>query len=381
MPDLKMKEEEIIQLTRKYLDGGASPQEMEFLEKYYQYFDREPGIADHFSTDEKAKLEKEMLATVWKKIDSPAIVVPLYKRTWFRIAALFVLIAGAAFIFLNRKTEQQPIAKQQQVVPEIVPGGNKAILTLADNSLVVLDNAANGDVAQQGNVKLVKLDGQLAYNGTGGSPDILYNTISTPRGGQYQLVLSDGTKVWLNASSSLRFPASFPAKERKVEITGEAYFEVAHNTSKPFRVNVAGKGMVEVLGTHFNINSYDDESSSKITLLEGLVKVIKNNTVHFLKPGQQAQVTDKVMIVNGANIEEVVAWKNGKFLFDKTDVQTTMRQLARWYDVEISYDENVNGFFNGTISRNENISKTLKMLQMTGEVHFNVEGRKIVVKR
>jgi ferric-dicitrate binding protein FerR (iron transport regulator) len=212
------------------------------------------------------------------------------------------------------------------------------------------------------------------------SSEVLYNTISTPRGGQYELMLSDGSKVWLNAASSLRFSASFVGKERKVELLGEAYFEVAKNAAMPFKVKVHGME-VEVLGTHFNINSYDNESMIRTTLLEGSVKINKNNSSSLLKPGQQAQMNKagEIKIINNVDVEEAIAWKEGKFQFDKADIHDIMRQLARWYDVDVEYKGTVSSHFGGTISRDVNLSQVLNMLHLTGEVNFQIQDKKVLV--
>jgi ferric-dicitrate binding protein FerR (iron transport regulator) len=209
----------------------------------------------------------------------------------------------------------------------------------------------------------------------------LYNTISTPKGGQYQVTLSDGSKVWLNAASSLRFPATFSGKERKVELTGEGYFEVAHNKKMPFHVTVNDLD-VEVLGTHFNINAYADESAIKTTLLEGSVKVVKGNETKIIEPGEQASVTtseDEINVKQQVDLEQVVAWKNGIFQFERADIESVMRQISRWYDIDVDYHGRVSEHFGGTISRDVNISDVLKMLEMTGGVNFKIDGKKVIV--
>jgi len=365
-------------LLRRYLAGKASPEETARIDKWYASLDETTAGTDINDAAIKEQLYQRILAG----LNEAPKVIPFYRRSFFRAAAAAVLlIATAATVFLLSRSGNKPSLAGTEQAVQLIPGGNKAILTLADGSTIVLDNAANGSLAQQGNMKILKLDnGQLAYRtGNEGATGVLYNTVSTPRGGQYQVVLADGSKVWLNAASSLRFPASFAGAERKVELTGEGYFEVAKNPSKPFKVTVAGKGEVEVLGTHFNINAYEDESNSKVTLLEGSVKVSNSTATRTLVPGQQAQLTNAIKVVNDADPEEVLAWKNGKFFFNKTDVQATMRQLARWYDANVTYKNNVEGFFNGSISRSESITNVLKMLQLTEEVHFSIEGKTIVV--
>ena len=308
---------------------------------------------------------------------------------WYRVAAaiaiLVLLSVGGYFYFNNTKTiqlAQVDIAKRFK--NDIAPGGNKAILTLSNGKQIILDSAANGTLTQQGSIKVIKLDsGQLAYRQSGSSPlgeaGMGFNTITTPKGGQYQLILSDGSKVWLNAASSLKYPTSFTGKERNVELTGEGYFEIAHNAKMPFHVEV-NEMQVEVLGTHFNINAYSDEVSIKTTLLEGSVKISKEDKSVIIKPGQQVQLSvDGLVIKDNINVDKVIAWKNNLFRFESEDIETIMRQLSRWYDVNIDYEVKTNKHFTGIISRNVNASEVLKMLEMTGEMHFRIEGKKVTV--
>ncbi len=302
----------------------------------------------------------------------------------YAAAAIIICMLSASVYFLFKAKPHPQISKTENIQSDkndVAPGKNKAILTLANGSSIILDSAANGTLTTQGNSKILKLNGMRSYNTLKNkSSEVLYNTISTPRGGQYQLMLADGSKVWLNAASSLRFPASFAGKERKVELLGEAYFEVAKNAAMPFKVKVNGME-VEVLGTHFNINSYDNESTILTTLLEGSVKINKNNSSGFLKPGQQAQMNKagEIKIINNVDVEEAIAWKEGKFQFDRADIHDIMRQLARWYDVDVEYKGNVSSHFGGTISRDVNLSQVLNMLHLTGEVKFQIEDKKVVV--
>ena len=380
--------EEFTRLVKKYMEGKASDGEILFLEKYYDYFEKEPAIIATLSETEKQALEEEIHQRIWKKKKQPARIVSLYKSKWVRVAAaaVLILLATGTFFLLNRQSQNESAKVNKELVtPDIKPGGNKAILTIGDNSQIVLNNMQNGILTQQGNTKVLKLDnGQLAYTLINEKPgEIFYNTLTTPKGGQYQLTLSDGTKVWLNAASSLRFPTSFSGKQRIVELTGEVYFEVAKNASMPFKVNVAGKGEVEVLGTHFNINSYSDEPTINTTLLEGSVKVtdLSTRNTQFLIPGQQAQVNpgNQVSINKNVDVDEVMAWKNGLFNFNSLDIENIMRQVARWYDAEISYEGKINKeTYSGIVSRNSNISEVLKILE-EGGVRFRIEGRKIIV--
>jgi len=310
------------------------------------------------------------------------------RRRWMvRIAAAAVVFFGLfATIFLISRHDHQQIAQHARNKPsmdDIAPGGNRAILTLANGKKIILDTASNGTVAQQGGIKVIKIGGQLSYSLKSNSPEVLYNTITTPKGGQYQLTLSDGSRVWLNAASSLHFPAAFSGKERKVELTGEGYFEVAHNKEKPFIVT-ANNMDVQVLGTRFNINAYSDENSIKTTLLEGSVRISKGNTTRIMIPGDQASMdnlTGEITIKKDADLDEAVAWKNGKFIFQSADIKSIMRQLEKWYDVNVVYDRNVTDEeFVGSISRQVNISQILDMLKKAGSIDFVIKGRTVIVK-
>jgi ferric-dicitrate binding protein FerR (iron transport regulator) len=300
-------------------------------------------------------------------------------------AAILVLLGTGMYLWQTRLSKTS-LAKNQPLphpaAGDASPGGNKAILTLANGKTIVLDTAANGTLARQGNTRVQKLgDGRLAYNALHEKPvEIFYNTLATPRGGQYQLALPDGSKVWLNAASSVSYPTVFAGRERKVEIKGEAYFEIAKNEAMPFVVQV-NDVQVLVLGTHFNINAYSDEASIKTTLLEGAVKVTKDAATALLKPGQQARTShaSSQIQVKEADTEAAVAWKNGYFSFNQTDLPTVMRQIARWYDVDIVYSGKVpDRRFGGEIPRNINAAQVLKMLEES-KVHFTIEGKKIIV--
>jgi hypothetical protein len=312
---------------------------------------------------------------------------------WRKIAAaviIFGVIIGGSIFLLTRKNSTDLVKAEKQVLllpEEIVPRGNHAILTLSNGTVIILDSSKNGMITRQGNVKVIKLDsGQLAYtpltiNGTP-SLEISYNTISTPRAAQYQIVLSDGTKVWLNAASSLRFPTVFTGKDRKVELTGEGYFEVAENKEKPFHVQT-GSLEVEVHGTHFNIMAYEDETTIQTTLLEGSVKVSYNNQSDLLKPGKQASLgrVNNKLTVSNANVQQAVAWKNGYFYFDKSDVKAIMRQVSRWYDLDIVYESPVPEMqFSGKIERNLPLSGITHLLE-SGQIHFRIEGKKCILMK
>ncbi|MEP7377201.1 MAG: FecR domain-containing protein [Chitinophagaceae bacterium] len=306
-------------------------------------------------------------------------------KIFLRIAAsLIIFIAGLAIYFSLRSSEQTALAVvlEKKVENDVLPGGNKAILTLSDGYAISLDDAKNGQLAQQGNAQIAKLgNGQIAYSEIEGKQsEVVFNTLTTPRGGQFRLTLPDGSQVWLNSASSIKYPTAFIGRQRKIEITGEAYFEIAHNPAKPFIVSV-NEMTVKVLGTHFNINAYDDEASVKTTLLEGSVSLEKSDAVATLTPRQQAQIENsgKIKVIDNVDIDQVIAWKNGYFSFNRADLQTVMRQIARWYDVDISYEGKIpERQFGGKIDRNSNASEVLKILQET-KVHFRIEGRKIIV--
>ncbi|WP_142683112.1 FecR family protein [Chitinophaga polysaccharea] len=304
------------------------------------------------------------------------------QRYWWAAACIILLTAGA--YYLSKQTRQPAVAVASPV-KDIAPGGNRAVLTLSDGSQITLDSAGNGILAQQGNTRITKLsNGQLAYSGSG-NPEgkILYNTMSTPPGGQYQLILPDGTGVWLNAASSISYPTAFTGNERSVTVTGEAYFEVVKNEKMPFRVK-AGNTTIDVLGTHFNINAYKDEASINTTLLEGAVRVNIAQQQQQLRPGQQARVMANgasIQVVDHADISEVMAWKAGFFSFNDADLPAVMRQLSRWYNVEVKYEGRIpQRVFTGEIGRNLTLSQVLKGLTKT-RIKYRIEnGNRIIIQ-
>ncbi len=311
--------------------------------------------------------------------------VARFDRRWMMAAAV-LLVFGTAFYFYNQPMKKPPVIATLPVTHDLTPGTNKATLTLADGTTIDLDAARNGVLGQQGKTRLIKSrNEQLVYQPNGQNEGAQYNLLTTPRGGQYQLQLPDGSKVWLNAATSLRYPTSFTGGDRVVELKGEAYFEITADASKPFKVKVLKGGapeaeplQVEVLGTHFNIMDYDEEPAISTTLLEGLVRVSKGGRTVLVKPGEQARLgRNEELRVTAADTEEAIAWKEGMFRFKDAGIGEVMRQLARWYDVDVVY---VNGVprdrFQGEMYRNVNASKILKVLEASG-VHFTVEGKKI----
>ncbi len=301
-------------------------------------------------------------------------------------AAILLVVLGTLYFTGRQAGSRDKVAvagkKGSRIALDIPPGTDGSVITLADGRRIVLDSVQNGELSVQGSTSILKQGGRLAYlqHGHAGQ-EILYNTMTIPRGRQYQLILPDGSHVWLNAASSIRYPAAFTGKERKVEMTGEAYFEVAKNAAKPFRVKI-GEAEVEVLGTHFNIMAYEEEGTVKTTLLEGAVKVTRAHASGMLRPGQEAQLNkngEGITVIDDAPLSEAVAWKNGMFFFNQASLQTVMRQIARWYDVEIVYEGDIPPMeFGGKISRKSNVSEVLKILQLS-KVHFRIEGKKIIV--
>jgi len=356
------------------------------LQMLWQQAKTEPALIPADEWDYSMQLLKNKLKE--ETISKPAIpkrVVRLHKYWWAAAAVLIVFMSSALYFLVNNNRNNQNAneitTKTSNLKDDVMPGGDKAMLTLSDGSTIVLDSAGNGILAQQGNTQIIKQqNGELIYNASGEGNNFAFNILSTPHGGQYKLTLPDGSKVWLNAASSLKYPTAFSGNSRQVEVTGEAYFEITKDVNRPFKVQV-NQMEVEVLGTHFNVNGYEDEHIIHTTLLEGRVKINTQEGSNFLNPGQQAQLqkSGKIKLINDADLEEIMAWKNGNFQFENADISVVMRQLARWYDVDVEYKGNVSRHFIGTISRSVNLSQVLTMLEQTGEVKFKIEGRKVIV--
>lgn len=301
---------------------------------------------------------------------------------WASAAIILIAIAVSSYLYSVNKGQKVHVFAQ-----DVLPGGNKAVLTLADGKKISLTDAVAGDIAKQSGLSITKTaDGQLIYKVSEvvkEADDSKVNTISTPKGGQWQVSLPDGSVVWLNAASSLTYPLSFvSAKQRIVELTGEAYFEVTKDKLHPFIVRTA-KQEVEVLGTHFNINSYADENVTRTTLLEGSVRVSHNTThdTEILKPGEQSVLSSTGINVRVMDVEEAIAWKNGYFMFNNEKQESIMRKISRWYNVEIEYADTdaKEVMYYGTVGRFGKVSQVLRKLEQTGEVRFDIKGNKIIV--
>lgn len=308
------------------------------------------------------------------------VVVRQHRLRWWRYAAAILVVlgaAGGAYTWMVSGRQPAMVAVQEQ--HDIMPGGDKAILTLADGSNIELDSMGNAQIAKQGGTAIVKAaGGQISYNATNKSNQVLYNKISTPRGGQFQITLPDRSQVWLNAMSSLRFPTSFDGDKRTVELTGEAYFEVQKDAGKPFIVKV-GEMQIDVLGTSFDVMAYPDEKNIQTTLVDGAVKVMAGEQAFQLAPGQQTQLqkNGKLEVINIVDIEGITAWKNGYFKFNHSDLQSVMRQLSRWYEIDVNFQGPIPDFrFVGELKRKASLSTNLKILSYS-QVHFEVDGNTI----
>jgi ferric-dicitrate binding protein FerR (iron transport regulator) len=357
-------------------------------------------MAAHFREDAETPVsyitEARLLAQIHQKTGITKAPKRLLSLARLSVAASIIVVLGTGiWLWRSQMTDGRSQMTGKKVLSSLVndaaPGRNNAVLTLADGRTITLDSAANGGLAEQGNIKVIKLNGRISYTNSGGAAAnsaALMNTISTARGNQYQLVLADGSKVWLNAASSLRFPAAFTGRERKVEITGEAYFEIAPNAAMPFKV-MANGAEINVLGTSFNVNAYTDETAVKTTLLEGSVRVSSAPVVArhlssvLLSPGQQARLntTGTVSVTTPADVTADIAWKEGYFLFDNTDLATLMRQVSRWYDVDVVFTGNItDDGFTGKVSRGVPLSRLLQVLELN-DIHCILKGKTVIVKQ
>jgi len=371
-----MNKDELKLLFAKYNDGTATDEERALLEAWYlQHNEAQPFRLS-------GKRIKAAKHDIFRRL-------PGNQGQFFRIgirlaaaAALIGVIISVTMLFFENR---RPEPTNQLAKNDLPPGTNKAILTLARGQRINLSDATNGQLFQQQGIKIIKAkSGKVVFEYSGSENVIGQNTITTPNGGQWQIKLPDGSQVWLNAASSLAFPTSFSrGVNRIVKLTGEGYFEVAKDATHPFIV-ISDDQRIEVLGTHFNINSYTDEPSLKTTLIEGRVKVsvLGNSSSMILKPNDQSSVIKHQITVHEVDPAEALAWKNGYFKFEDEPISSIMRKLARWYDVEVEYEgTKSDGGLNGIISRNKNISQVLKALEATKTVHFKIEGRRVTVMK
>ncbi len=388
-----MNADKLIELLRKFLFGKATEYEKKKIDEWYDSIDQA-----HVQQADEQKDPGEIKIEIYKKIQAELgiendkkaerPVVPFYKRFSLTAAAVLVLAVSATVFFIAESRPAKNLASQNQLAKTgndvKPPVRNKAVLKLADGSEIQLDTASAGTLAVQGNIQITKqVDGRISYEGHKGD-SLSYNTLSVPKGSTpVKLLLADGSEVWLNVASSITYPTSFTGHERKVEISGEAYFEVAKNAAMPFIVKRKEDDLViQVLGTHFNVNAYQDEAAVYVTLLEGSVDVSKGENHQIIKPGQQAIWNNQLLsVANNADLDQVMAWKNGRFYFEGADMKSIMRQVEKWYDVEVEYSAEIPHSFVAKISRNVNVSELLNIFSLTDLVHFNIVNNKITVMK
>lgn len=365
----------------------STAQEKEVRDLLGEYWDRVTGEMKmpKQRSETMAVAILQQTQTITQTINTATVKRINFKRVAIAASILLVIGLGSYIMFFNKTTKPIDIAKTTEPADVKAPQSNRAMITLANGQKIYLDSATNGELLTQGEVRLIKEgDGKITYQTSDRQPatSIQYNTLSNPRGSKViDMTLADGSHVWLNAGSSITYPVSFIANERKVAITGEAYFEVAHDKTKPFYVTKADM-QVQVLGTHFNVNAYEDEKEIKVTLLEGSVKVTSNTGSKMIKPGEQATVIDNSpMTIRRPDLSETMDWKDNRFYFMGADIQYISRQLQRWYDVEIKIEGNIPDHFTGIISRNASAAEVFGMLQKTGTMKVKIENKKITITK
>lgn len=374
----------LLKIAHKLKIGQATPLEQDYFDRWYRdhmddFLELPEGYVPHVEII-RDRMHEQILHRISAEPIAKTIKNP---KKWWSIAAAALLIMGLYFYFQNNENITGKDPKHASLAHVILPGTQSATLTLSDGRKIKLSDIKIGQTVQADGVLISKAaNGNLIYEVDQASAGKLkLNTVTTMNGETYAINLPDGTLVWLNAGSSLKYPVAFDSNERKVELTGEAYFEVAPNKKLPFRV-VSGKQVVEVLGTHFNVNAYDNETCIKTTLLEGRVRVNHANVVSILNAGQQARVNKEQVGIDvlEVDLEEAVAWKNGYFRFNNESIESIMRKVARWYNIDVAFQGMISKEkFNGTISRNRDIGQVLEMLEMTHVAHFKIEGRRVTV--
>lgn len=380
-----MTREEYNSLYEKYIAGKCSEDELVELENYQDSLILKEQVWDNTIMGDSEEIKQSIQIDLSNSIQEYNRIRKFKTRAWQSAAAAVLIIISTSIYYFQGSPEQVLVnTETPRFKNDVAPGNNKAVLTLDDGSKIDLDDAKTGILASESNVDIKKTgEGKLEYTASIQDAKIIkYNVLRTPMGGEYQLVLPDGSKVWLNSGSTLRFPTSFVGSERIVELKGEAYFDITKNSKMPFLVRTNNAMDIKVLGTQFNIMAYDDEKNINTTLIEGSVEVLKGLGKTMLKPGQEAVLNKgsgniKVSI---ADLEQAIAWKNGYFIFSNENIESIMRKVSRWYNVDVIYEGNLsNKDFVGTISRNKNVSELLKMLELTGAVHFSIDGRRITV--
>ena len=381
-----MTREEYKRLYKKYNSGKCTREELTALENYRDEIDLDLYEWNEHSMGEPDQIKESIKTNLFNTIQARNRKTFILTRTWYAAAAITILVLSSAlyFISFDKSEPTLVLTEPARFKNDVLPGDNRAVLTLDDGSQINLDEAQDGLLAKDNNIAIKKTGkGQLEYSaGESLATKVTYNTLSTPMGGQYQLVLPDGSKVWLNSGSSIRYPTAFTGLERVVELQGEAYFEIAKNKKMPFIVKTDNSMDIKVLGTQFNVMAYENEKNINTTLIEGSVEVLERSGKTLLEPGQAAILnkgSGKVK-VSKVDVEEAIAWKNGYFVFPNENIESIMRKVSRWYNIEVVYQGNLsNKDFVGTISRDKKISEILKMLELTGAVHFRIDGRRVTV--
>jgi len=385
-----MTEAELTELIRKFLSGKANEEERKMVEEWYESFDNSAAEIK-MDVKDKADSKQRGLEVIKEKIaGSERQILQLSSRKrmyrWVAAAVVLILVAGSVYFVTQLSKDRRTLAKTvNRETGEIQPGGNKAVLTLGNGQQIVLDSSNNGLLSVQGGMNVVKLNnGSLSYspknrgsheqNESNQKGEVLYNTITTPRGGQYQIVLSDGSRVWLNAASSISFPTAFKGDKREVTITGEIYFEVKSDAQKPFIVK-NGDVEIKVLGTRFNVMAYEGEDMMKTTLLEGSIKVSAKDVPWqpvVVHPGEQVQINNKrkIKLIKDGNVNRAIAWKNELFWFEDDDIHAVIQQLSRWYNIDIKTKGKIPDLFTGSIPRNLTFSRFFEILQKTGSIRY-----------
>ncbi|CAL1516375.1 FecR domain-containing protein [Chitinophaga sp. MM2321] len=402
------KSERISELIFRFLNEELLPAEAQELEEWLQadlqnrqYFlslvepdSLREGIQQAYTLESsRISVQERILKTIAEEAVPKRIPVRrmvFHPYGWWAAAAVIAVLLSVGLFFWPQRTHIPQQGQSHVPVADVLPASNKAVLTLADGATVTLDSTGQ-QVIRQGNTAIRQNNGQLEYAPQGGEAVVSYNVLTTPRGGQFAITLPDGSKVWLNSASSLRYPTAFKGKDRVVELKGQGYFEIAANASQPFIVKIPGRQNlqgevhdleVQVLGTSFDIMAYPDETAVNTTLLDGAVKVRKGAVAQVLQPGQQAVLNDKDtnIAVSLVDVSKVVAWKNGFFVFNNMNLPAILREISRWYDVEIVYNAPPNGrLYGGGISRKKSLSGILRFLEAGGTNHFRIEGRQVIV--
>lgn len=375
-------------LIEKYNNQTATQEEKTQLEEWYATVN---GESPELRSDERSALKDNIYSSVITSIKNEDVAETEYRKPKIRYlkfvsAAVFVAVLFGGVLIYLQHTNQTTLSNSSINLNKhrLKPGGNNAVLKLADGTELILNQTANGQIANQSGVKITKTkSGELIYTFLSNSKPESFqnNTVSTPRGGQYHLILVDGTGVWLNAASSITFPTAFVGNDRTVKVTGEVYFEVSKDRRKPFIVST-DRSEIKVLGTHFNVNAYEDEDYQKTTLLEGSIEIKKGNLTKLLSPGEQANIStasEAIKIKQIENLDAIIAWKNGYFQFLGSDLQSFMRQISRWYDTEVIYNGSIPAKqYVGKIPRNLEVGDLIKMLAYTG-IHCKIENNKITI--